>query len=553
MSLTIISNLVNEGKNEEALSSLNELPNENKNFEFYKLRGHVFSQMGLIQEYMNNLIQTADNFPENENAVMELCELLFDTGKKFKARPFLKAFLEKSPECEWAQDMLNQLPENYKLPSDYSEEFLEHFLSLFTGREEVYAKQTENINGKPGYYPVYNPFRQEELISHLKGKITAGLYLVRRDNSVAFIVIDIDIRKKFLPDFENLEEKKELEKKLKEEVYKITKFCEEKGLPYLLEYSGYKGFHLWFLFENPVEASQAREFGKKILLFSDPPDIKLHRELFPKQDSVPDDGLGNLVKLPLGIHKKTGNQCLLIDSDTFEFYPDQISALYDVKTIKKNIIDSIIKLEPEVQRDNLFTGEPQGKHQDLAGKCNVLKFLIQKARSEYHLSRREKMVLSYILGYMEEDGRAYFHWLLSHCKDYSYEEAQEFLDGLKPKPMGCSRIRYWLPHIVSKVECNCKFKLSKGSYPTPLLHSGHIPRLPEKKNIEGLLKTYVKTLSELEEKKKTLIKIEQHINRTLDEQETESIDTGIGNLVRIKENGSFKFSIILKSFYENKA
>jgi hypothetical protein len=47
----------------------------------------------------------------------------------------------------------------------------------------------------------------------------------------------------------------------------------------------------------------------------------LHLEFFPKQASVKGKGLGNLIKLPLGIHRRTGRRSQLLD--------DQGAALAD--------------------------------------------------------------------------------------------------------------------------------------------------------------------------------------------------------------------------------
>jgi hypothetical protein len=83
--------------------------------------------------------------------------------------------------------------------------------------------------------------------------------------------------------------------------------CEELGIPAHLERSGGgKGWHVWVFFSEPVPASEVRR-----LLFGVIPDgiqladggradAKSNRglEVFPKQDTLPEDGTGNLVWLP---------------------------------------------------------------------------------------------------------------------------------------------------------------------------------------------------------------------------------------------------------------
>jgi len=84
---------------------------------------------------------------------------------------------------------------------------------------------------------------------------------------------------------------------------------EEEGIPTYLETSR-RGGHLWFFFDQPHEGEQVRAFGKGI--------IRRHRfegvELYPKQDRLY-GGPGSLVKLPFGIHKKSGQRYPFIRRD----------------------------------------------------------------------------------------------------------------------------------------------------------------------------------------------------------------------------------------------
>ncbi len=85
------------------------------------------------------------------------------------------------------------------------------------------------------------------------------------------------------------------------------------GLDPLLVDSGYKGRHLWCLFPAPEAAARARAVGRAWALALTPASSELTVEVFPKQDRVPPGGLGNLIKLPLGIHRRTGRRCVLLD------------------------------------------------------------------------------------------------------------------------------------------------------------------------------------------------------------------------------------------------
>ena len=44
-------------------------------------------------------------------------------------------------------------------------------------------------------------------------------------------------------------------------------------------------------------------------------DDRLHMDLFPAQDSVEDGGLGNLIKLPLLEHMRSGKMSCFVDAE----------------------------------------------------------------------------------------------------------------------------------------------------------------------------------------------------------------------------------------------
>ncbi len=95
----------------------------------------------------------------------------------------------------------------------------------------------------------------------------------------------------------------------------------------LFENSGYKGRHYWVFLEEPETADVLHLFGR-LLLASQAMQLPpgMHLEFFPKQARVRSKGLGNLIKLPLGIHRRTGYRSLLLD-DQGQPVPDALAAL----------------------------------------------------------------------------------------------------------------------------------------------------------------------------------------------------------------------------------
>lgn len=160
-------------------------------------------------------------------------------------------------------------------------------MQLFAHRRDVYAVQVKSGDDYI-YVPRYEEISEEVIKAHIEGKITLGIYTLGLDNKVKWICFDID--------HAHIENPEEACKLILERC--IARFgesavrVEESGTPH--------NYHVWVFFAEPIEAMYARALGLIIL-----EDIE-HVELFPKQTALTGKGLGNLVKLPCGLHQKSG-------------------------------------------------------------------------------------------------------------------------------------------------------------------------------------------------------------------------------------------------------
>jgi superfamily II DNA or RNA helicase len=213
------------------------------------------------------------------------------------------------------------------------------YRSLFVVREDVYATYWISVDGlKKGYFPKtatfqgndYLPLTDAVIQSHLEGKVRIGTYAVKDQSFCSFLAIDLD-KSSFLND-----------------ARAINTVCQEMGLfpSYEISKSG-NGIHIWFFFSHKVRARDARILGDLIITkamdHSEGIDMKSFDRLFPNQDYVPYDGLGNLIALPLHYGSRNEGKTVFVDIDTLQPYNDQWHYLSGVAKITPSRLSSLIQ------------------------------------------------------------------------------------------------------------------------------------------------------------------------------------------------------------------
>lgn len=167
---------------------------------------------------------------------------------------------------------------------------------IFVNRKDVFARQQNS----GAYFPVRRPITIKDIEKHLKGEHTLGLYCLNHGNTVKWACVDIDAHDITATEL----------RRSREDAYFIYHIFE--GFDRMLENSGRRGYHVWIFFPKPVPAEYAQRLVK----------AKLNRqgynkhEVFPKQTELNEGRkFGNLVKLPLGVHKKSGKRSIIIKAE----------------------------------------------------------------------------------------------------------------------------------------------------------------------------------------------------------------------------------------------
>jgi len=121
---------------------------------------------------------------------------------------------------------------------------------------------------------------------------------------------------------------------------KLIKVRETVPLPSYLEASR-RGGHLWFFFEKPVEGKVAKNFGLEIAKR-----FSIEAEVFPKQ--AESQGPGSCIRLPFGIHHKTGERYPFLGLGNWRA---QLKALSDPERVP---IEEVLKYQyQELERKKL--------------------------------------------------------------------------------------------------------------------------------------------------------------------------------------------------------
>ncbi|NLX19031.1 MAG: DNA primase [Desulfobulbus sp.] len=359
------------------------------------------------------------------------------------------------------------------------EEEVQTYMALFRGREEAFARQWADRNEeKQGYVPVQRQLLPEDVWDHIQGRKTYGIYLLNRSNQVWIGVIDVDLVPRLRDRQAVLAEKANIRR---ESVYLYTRLLEkatQAGLTCIPEISGGKGYHFWFPLKSAVPAADMRR-GLQVLVGNLAADLRCFAlEIFPKQDQLTGKGFGNLVKLPLGIHRGTGRKSSFIG-------PGGRTVAEQLRWLRKQEPAAprhLLQLVKEHENAKIMLHPKQAAwaadHPELAElelHCSLLGQLMAMARAGKALSVREEKVLFSTIGHLRR-GRLLLHSLFAKMPEYNRPLLDYKISRIRGTPLGCRRIH----KILDQTDANdlpCQF--DRGPYPHPLLHlKEHTEQLP---------------------------------------------------------------------------
>ncbi|OZS42697.1 TOTE conflict system archaeo-eukaryotic primase domain-containing protein, partial [Photobacterium sanguinicancri] len=227
-----------------------------------------------------------------------------------------------------------------------TDQIAQKLYTIFSSDQPFYAQQQDD-----GVYHKKYGFLSASLIEKsLQEKGSIAVYQKQLDFTVKWICYDFDILKEHL----GSESRQLAEEELLSAVNRFISYLSLKSIPYLVEYSGNRGYHVWIIFSENVYYSTAYEVLESIL---DDANLSYDQSLigidkFPKS-SKPSSGVGLGVKIPLSHHKKSGAysyvvssdclfQCKVINELTDDVLEDNLNILEETQTISIHELEKIL-------------------------------------------------------------------------------------------------------------------------------------------------------------------------------------------------------------------
>jgi len=508
---------------EEAMKLEEELEFD-KAIEKYKIAESILlPEDGSLERY-GNLLYEFGELDEAKRIFEKLTKHTNDTETLLK----LAQIYEELEEIDKALPIYTKLNKEKKIAEltdkaklhKPNENIIKKFLELFSGREDVFAVQFEG-----GYRPVRRPMTSDDVSDHLAGKSTLGVYVLKGDSSVKFGAYDIDFSNQEvgIDNVTKLELCKSVTKDLKEKLQYYN-------IKHVVEYSGNRGYHIWIFLNKTIPAYKLKILLEKIAEQVELPD-GVNVEVFPKQ-AEHGGGLGNLIKVPLGVHRKTNNRCSFVNED-FEEIPKQLEFLLsiepnnadEIETLYRELYDSAEDFESKqgmpnkihrqrnisekdrvkkILRQEIHT-EQDRPYKIIAKGCHILSQIIDKIEKEAYITEEEERLLVQILS-STQNPKMQTTELLRRTINYSPKRLETLLANTSQMPIACEEIKKEI--INSKIDlslnrCNCKFSTS---YNSPIAYI----RDSEEKFFESIqINSIVKKIVDLNNEK---FEIEKQIN-----------------------------------------
>ncbi len=560
-----------------------EIWKENRQYHLQILEYEQYFGLGDGKEFMENSVLYHE--------ILEIYSRLLQNAEEETWGELLQAYmdLEKYDIAEKIQDKLKERKQEggfvhfqsesatEEEPED-SEANLEILEDMFVGREDYYVRETFSDTQKRQTDYIPEPLTKEVLSLHLKGRETIGTYIMRNNNTVKYLVFDIDISKKMLST-KNYNLQEGLKSALKQ-AKTMQDMLKNMGLHGYIEFSGFRGYHLWIFFREWLPIRYVNVLAEIILSRSVESKGEITVEAFPNKFKKNLGSAGQRLKIPYGIHLLSGKRSHFLDSfgnpllDLVGF--SNSAARYSLEQIRRVIGANISEVsrtdksngESLIEVDFEKLGNPAASLAVTIQGCNLCKYLINKAANTGYLTHMERQSILYVFGHLGEDGKEFVHKVMEFTLNYQYHVTQRFIDKIPEKPISCIKLREQYKQITAEYGCNCTFKRTRNCYPSPVMHAiknnnddcrditiptgrkiteARVEKVYDEINIHVKVQELAAKLMELKKQSRNLSKsvrkVESELCSVYDSANTDAIEVDLGVLIRRKCGNGYEWVI----------
>lgn len=517
---------------------------------------------------------------ENEQAWLSVMQAYSDMGLYDRAQKVLERVDRLRQHYPLVANLSSEVTDKEATELKFDSKTIQMIMELLIGREDMFTREILAEDGKRVIQFVPEPLTTDVIRKHLLGKETIGTYLIRGNDTVHFLVIDVDISRKAILNAGNdpncLQDNLT---KAAEYALLIQKALHDMGIKSYVEFSGYRGYHVWIFFSEWIPIRYVYSFleiiHQKIPNAPEP----LTTEFFPAKNRKKSGKSGQNVKLPYGIHVVSGKRSFFCDSEMKPVLdPEEVlsaAARYTTVNLKK-VIGSNISNIPEngggkkkcIELDFVALKTKDESVLRVLKGCSLMQYLVHKSMTTGYLSHFERLSVLHVFGHLGEEGKEFVHEVMSHTINYQHYVTQRFIVKLPGKPVSCVKLRDQYKQITAEYGCDCIFKRTKNCYPSPVLHAlqnssedtrnitiplsrtltkAKAEKVYEELNAVNRMQELAGKLLELKKQKrgidKAIGKVEKELNVIFDANLQDCVEIEMGVLSRRKTETGYEWTI----------
>lgn len=303
----------------------------------------------------------------------------------------------------------------------------------------------------------------EKINQLINSKKEFAVPALNNDGLCSFAVFDVDINKEVILRYgDDGDMFKTLLAKTKETASNIQSRIKELEVQSYIEFSGYKGYHVWVFWEQRISLDSQKKFFANVLLDMEAP-LGIHVEKFPVTSDAK-----QAIKLPLSFHSVRNNQATFLSGNL-----PQLEFIGKIKPSKYPDIGDIPAETKTNDKNNQIPAIP-AHITAIYNKCGVVKSIVDKAKNEKYINYHERMTILHVFHCLGDEGAKYIHDIMSGCINYDYAITQKFIDGCNGNyPIGCKKIMERFEGVYDNSKCHCSFH-NENMYPSPVIHAKRV-------------------------------------------------------------------------------